>query len=170
MLFRSNATFEKGTRIAVELRLNEGSGFRRDPINLVSDCRLSDQRNFECDFEAPEVATIHDARITLQAHHPIRTALLYGRHRFFGQRTQEAAVARPVQTGQRMAAVVEPYPAPGDQDRVHQPEWPQRTVQPMQQASGSSAQTEERPWNIPSRADRPSDTGVSPPPRRRRLE
>jgi len=165
-----NATFEKGTRIAVELRLNEGSGFRRDPINLVSDCRLSDQRNFECDFEAPEVATIHDARITLQAHHPIRTALLYGRHRFFGQRTQEAAVARPVQTGQRMAAVAEPYPAPGDQGRVQQPEWPQRTVQPNQHASGSSAPAEERPWNIPNRADRASDTGVSPPPRRRRLE
>jgi hypothetical protein len=166
-----NATFEKGTRIAVELRLNEGSGFRRDPINLVSECRLSDQHNFECDFEAPEVATINDARITFQAHHPIRTALLYARHRFFGQRMQEA-VARPVLTGQRTPSALEPYATAMDQDKIQGNQWPpQRAVQPIHHAN---APPEERPapWDLPGRGERPRDTGVAPPPppRRRRLE
>jgi hypothetical protein len=166
-----NATFEKGTRIAVELRLNEGSGFRRDPINLVSECRLSDQRNFECDFEAPEVATINDARITFQAHHPIRTALLYARHRFFGQRMQEA-VARPVQTSQRTPPALEQYPEAMDQDKVQGNQWPpQRAVQPIHHAS---APPEERPapWDLAGRGELPRDAGVAPPPppRRRRLE
>jgi len=156
-----NATFEAGTRIAVELRLNEGSGFRRDPLNLVSECRLNDQRNFECDFEAPDVATINDARITLQAHHPIRTALLYARHRFFGQRMPETAVARPVQ------------PPPPDQEKNYGMEWPpQRPIQPIHH---SSPPPEERsaPWGAPGRGERLRDTGsgeVPPPPRRRRLE
>lgn len=189
-----NANFEKGSRINVELRLNEGSGFRRDPLNLVSESRLSDQRNFECDFEAPDVATINDARLTLQAHHPVRTALLYARHRFFGQRMQDTAAARPLEPAPRTSSVFERYPPPGDQEKVYGTEWP---AQPMpERASSAAAETdvdprrggrlappngppytnrlsypssappEDRPasWDLPRRGERSQDAGPPEPP------
>jgi len=115
-----NATFEKGLHINVELHLNEGSGFRRAPLNLVSECRLNDQRNFEYDFEAPDVATIHDARVTIQAHHPIRSALLYARHRFFGKSVVDTAAAHPLRAAERSGtAAFETLPAQADQDRYY---------------------------------------------------
>jgi len=188
------ANFEMGSRINVELRLNEGSGFRRDPLNLVSEARLSDQRNFECDFEAPDVATINDARVILQAHHPVRTALLYARHRFFGQRMQDPAAARPLQPAPRTSSAFEGYPPPGDQERVYGTEWPAQAtadrrgsaaletdVDPRRSgrvapANGppytnrpsypSSAPPEERPpsWDLPPRGERPRDAGPTEPP------
>jgi hypothetical protein len=195
-----NATFERGARINVELRLNEGSGFRRVPLNLVSECRLNDQRNFEYDFEAPDVATINDARVTFQAHHPIRTALLYARHRFFGQRVQDSAAARPLQPPQR-AGGAEAFPPQADQEKIYGADWPpqpaserdrRRNAQEepeVEQRRGGrvspasdpqypprpNAPPEERPapWELPRRGERPRETGPAetpPPPRRRRLE
>jgi len=193
-----NATFEKGTRINVELRLNEGSGFRRAPINLVSECKLNDQRNFEYDFEAPDVATINDARVTLQAHFPIRTASLYARHRFFGQRVQDTSAARPLQPAQRTPAAFDAFPPQADQERVYgtdrspqqsfdrarsEPEVPvdprrggrvspaDEPQYPGRQGHPSSVPTEERsaPWELPRRGERPRDPGgADVPPPRRR--
>jgi hypothetical protein len=193
-----NAAFEKGARINVELRLNEGSGFRRAPINLVSECRLNGQRNFEYDFEAPDVATINDARVTLQAHYPVRTALLYARHRFFGQRVQDTAAARPLQPAQTGVAGDEAFPPPQtNQERVYGSEWP---AQPALDRAGnvseeaeadqrrggrvtpanepqyparSNEPLEERPvpWDAPRRGAHPRDSGPAespPPPPRRR--
>ena len=102
----SNAVFEKGTRIAAEIRINEGSGFQRAPLNLVSEARLAGQVNFEFDFEAPDVPTITDLKVAVQAHHPVRTALLFSRHRFYAGRAQEAP-----QRVEPMQRIVEP-PAP----------------------------------------------------------
>ncbi|MCX7603968.1 MAG: hypothetical protein N2036_07820 [Bryobacteraceae bacterium] len=101
-----NATFEKGTRIPAEIRINEGSGFQRAPLNLVSEAVIPGQTNFEFDFEAPDVPTITDVRVAVPAHLPIRTALLFARHRFYAGRAQEPA-ARPVQPIERA-----PEPAP----------------------------------------------------------
>ena len=93
-----NTRFEKGYRINAEIRLNEGSGFRRDPINVAADCKLQDQHNFEFDFEALDVPTINEARVIVESHHAIRTALLYTRHRFYGARVQEPTPTRPLAT------------------------------------------------------------------------
>lgn len=188
-----NATFEKGTRINVELRLNEGSGFRRDPVNLVSECRLDDQRNFECDFEAPDVATINDARVTFQAHHPVRTALLYARHRFFGQRTQDTSAARPLQPAQRVPSALDAYPPPTDRERGSGAGWlPQQAPDRARNAAVDEDVSSRRggrvspagdpsypnrsaypvnspderpaPWDLPRRGERPRDSGPADPP------
>jgi hypothetical protein len=103
-----NATFEKGMRIPAEIRINEGSGFQRAPLNLISESVIPGQTNFEFDFEAPDVPTITDLRVAVPAHIPIRTALLFNRHRFYAGRAQEPA-ARPVQPMER---IVEPAPPP----------------------------------------------------------
>ena len=91
-----NASFAKGYRIPIEIRINEGSGFRREPINLTSEANLEQQFNFDFDFDAPDVATILDVKVTLQAHHPIRTALLFARHRFYSSDPQSASANRLV--------------------------------------------------------------------------
>jgi hypothetical protein len=172
-----NATFEKGTKITVEIRINEGSGFRRPPVILSCESKTPDQCNFEFDFEAPDVPTITDVRVSMQAHQPIRTALLYVRHRFYAQRTQEPA--RPVEPLQP----VESRPLP---ERVRESILPQ-SAQPSDFPPRAEPRADPRvdprveprpddrpaPWDLPRRADRPRE-GVeppaNPPPRRRRLE
>ena len=84
----------RGTSIGAEVRINEGSGFRRESYILTGDAKLDEQYNIELDFEAPDVTTITDVRVTVPAYHTVRTALLFIRHRFYsGQReTPEARV------------------------------------------------------------------------------
>jgi hypothetical protein len=94
----AGAVFEPGTRLAAEIRVNEGSGFQRAPMNMASEARLPGQVNFEYDFEAPDVPTITDLRVSVQAHHPIKTALLFSRHRFYaGQAQANPQRASPLQ-------------------------------------------------------------------------
>lgn len=78
-----DAVFEPGTRMTAEIKINEGAGFRREPIMISCESKSSDQRNFEFDFEAPDVPTITDLRVSIPAHNPIRTGLLFIRHRFY---------------------------------------------------------------------------------------
>lgn len=106
-----NAAFEKGMRIPAEIRINEGSGFQRAPLNLISESVIAGQTNFEFDFEAPDVPTITDLRVAVPAHIPIRTALLFNRHRFYAGRAQEPA-ARGVQPMERIAEPAPPPAAP----------------------------------------------------------
>ena len=185
-----NATFEKGNRINAEVRLNEGSGYRRTPLQLVADCKLDGQRNFECDFDAPDVPMINDLRVTLLAHLPVRTALLFVRHRFFGQKVQDSLSARSMQAGVGVAGQESqpgydrPYgnvrndrlradPSFAGQDEgsdVREQRVPPRVtpLTPPQQQNQRSA-----PWDLPARGDRPRDSDSSEPPqppRRRRLE
>ena len=154
-----NATFEKGTRITVEIRINEGSGFRRQPMILTCESKLADQCNFEYDFDAPDVPTITDIRVSLQAHYPIRTALLYIRHRFYAQRVQEpAGPVEPLRT--------EPRPDPAPKSVPPPPPLPDA-------APRAPRDTVAAPWEAPRRSDtsRPADPQEPPPPpRRRRLE
>jgi hypothetical protein len=189
-----NATFEKGDRINAEVRLNEGSGFRRSPIQLVAECQLEEQRNFECDFDAPEVPTIQDARVTLLAHHPVRTALLFVRHRFYGQRMLDAPPMRGTAEprGQEAAAGAGEYGSRDNQrgDRSYgdprddkagqagagrEDRFPVRPAQPSsppQAYPPSPAEPRQAPWDLPRRGERLRDAGPEepPPPRRRRLE
>ena len=162
-----NATFEKGTKIAVELRINEGSGFKRQPVILSCEVKNTDQLNFEFDFDAPDVPTITDLKVSLQAHLPIRTALLFNRHRFYAGMTAEPARA------------VEPLRAPVEDPRPQAPPPdypPQRMARveapPARGGSRLEPPVERRPESRPEpRADdnrAPWDT--PPPPRRRRLE
>lgn len=84
-----NQPYPRGTTIGAEIRLNEGSGFRREAIILQAEAKLDDQYNFELDFEAQDVPTITDVRVTVQAFHAVRTALLFARHRFYAGRARD---------------------------------------------------------------------------------
>ena len=81
-----NQPYPRGTKISAEIRLNEGSGFRREAIILEAEAKLDEQYNFELDFEAQDVPTITDVRVTVQTFHALHTALLFARHRFYAGR------------------------------------------------------------------------------------
>ena len=156
-----NAVFEKGAKIAVEIRINEGSGFRRQPMIVACEVKNTEYRNFEFDFDAPDVPTITDLKVSLQAHLPIRTALLFIRHRFYASRSQEAPKAVEVQP-----LPPEPQPSrippPRDVPPPRQPaEPPARAsrLDPRVETAADSQDSSRAPWETP-----PS------PPRRRRLE
>src|SRR5579884_2739576 len=170
-----DASFSRGTTISAEIRLNEGTGFRREAIILSAEAKLDEQYNFEFDFEAPDVPTITDLRVTVQAYHPIRTALLFIRHRFYASRTQEQTVRNlepdyeKVRPGNIPAPMdtYTPPPAPAGNGRFSSVK-PTETSQP----SPVSEPVEETlpPW-VP-RDKRPTPTPEEPltRPRRRRLE
>ena len=156
-----NAVFEKSSKIAVEIRINEGSGFRRQPVILSSEVKNSDQRNFEFDFDAPDVPTITDVKVSLQAHLPFRTALLFIRHRFYAGQPQRAARAvDPVGTFSEPAPAEAPEPSAG---RDVSPQSPPAQSPPARASRLGSRiepddhETKRAPWE-------------EPPPRRRRLE
>ncbi|MGO9086258.1 MAG: hypothetical protein ACLP6G_13115 [Terriglobales bacterium] len=160
-----DAVLEKGTKIAVEIRINEGSGFRRQPVILSCEVRDADHHNFEFDFDAPDVPTITDLRVGLQAHLPIRTALMFIRHRFYAGRAQEApravepAPLPPEPSGSRTPAASRDIAEP----RVQPPEPPPARasrLEPRGEPPSGSREPEKAPWETPP----------SPPPRRRRLE
>jgi hypothetical protein len=151
----ANAVFEVGEKVAVDIRINEGSGFRRQPLIVSCKVTNTEQRNFEVDFDAPDVPTITDLKISLQAHLPIRTALLFTRHRFFAGRTQTPRDAVepakvPFEPSIPEAAVVD-HEMPAK--RVSRLE---RNPEPTAEPPGADPGA---PWESPA-----------PPPRRRRLE
>ncbi len=85
-----NTPWQRGTSIGAEIRLNEGSGFRRESLILTGDVKLDEQYNIELDFEAPDVPTITEVRVTVPAYHTVHTALLFMRHRFYAGRREPA--------------------------------------------------------------------------------
>ncbi len=141
-----NASFEIGSRIAVEVRINEGSGFRRSPAIIATESRLADQRNFEFDFEAPDVPTITDVRVTFPAHQAIRTGLLYVRQRFYASAPQDG-------------------PAQPPKHYSHPDQMPQEGVEQLRAADGPR-----RRISMPYGGDAEPPASTQAPPRRRRLE
>ncbi len=118
-----------GTSIGAEVRINEGSGFRRDSLMLTGDVKLESQYNIELDFEAPEVPTITDLRVTVPAFHAVHTALLFQRHRFYaGQRVVEEPHLLERDLDQTRA---ESAPSPS-QDRLRDSRLPDSRLQDTQ--------------------------------------
>ncbi|MEO8367754.1 MAG: hypothetical protein ABI806_00955 [Candidatus Solibacter sp.] len=81
-----------GPELKVELFINENSGYRSKPRSVTSVAREHNQRNFEFDFDAPEVATITELRVALNgeyAFNAIKIGLLFVRQRFFANKTPE---------------------------------------------------------------------------------
>ena len=149
----------RGTSIGAEVRLNEGSGFRRESYILTGDVKLDEQYNIEMDFEAPDVPTITDVRVTVPAYHTVRTALLFMRHRFYsGSRgeTQDARVIeREPERGQ-----VEPMSA-GVPGIGNAPEPPQGFADSSPRRSPFSPV---EPDNVSAPPERPSWMPREPPP------
>jgi hypothetical protein len=145
------------TRLPVEIRINEGSGSRRAPIHGAAQVRLSEQRNVEFDFDAPDIATVTDLRVSVPAHFYVRTALLFVRHRFYAQDTEHlhAPGDTPLRTNSpsKLREDLEPVAASA-------PFRPPLTAQPSQRSQWNTREEQEQ---------RPAESPV-PPPRRRRLE
>lgn len=198
LIAEPGARFEKGERLTAELRINEGSGFRRAPLNMTSEAAGSEQCNFEFDFDAPDVPTITELVVAMPAHQQIRTALLFIRHRFYAERTAEAPRAEPLRpesydevaksreyrsleperaTLREAPGRIEPAPprAPfrtPESEVPPEPNWPSardsHPHDPRPRERGTA------PWDRGPERDRPSDAELdprdTPPPRRRRLE
>jgi hypothetical protein len=163
----------RGTSIGAEIRLNEGSGFRRESLILTGDVKFDEQNNIELDFEAPDVPTITDLRVTVPAYHTVHTALLFMRHRFYASR-QENPEARPVEreperssipprTATVSAGVVKESPAePQQRSTLQRPEPPSAPPPPP------AIQPPWMPRDNPTNGTANDD--VTNRPRRRRLE
>jgi hypothetical protein len=182
-----NAVFQLSSRITTEIRINEGSGFRRQPLILSADVTSRDQCNFAFDFDAPDVPAITDVVVSLQADCAIRTALLFVRHRFYAQ-PPEAAPVEPLQPPRSRSSAADAggqgfrgeqrSPAQTEPDRGVQAPWE------TPDAGGSEpappvvrrprvAPPEEPPWEQVRRPEQKpgsSSPDDPPPPRRRRLE
>jgi len=145
------------TRVPVEIRINEGSGSRRAPLHGVAQVRFSGQRNVEFDFDAPDIATVTDLRVSVPAHFNVRTALLFVRHRFYAQDSERMSTQNEfslhANQPPRLREEMEPVVASG-------PFRPPLQAQPGQRSQWNTRDEQEQ---------RPVENPVSPP-RRRRLE
>ena len=155
-----NATFEKGTKLSIEIRLNEGSGFRRPVTTLTCESLVADQVNFEYDFDAPDVPAITDIKVTMQAHYPIRTALLFTRHRFYAQRAPDVPRGiEPIRSAEpAQIPLTKPLSEPRNPGFASPAPW--ETPQDV-------------PRDLPRRSTNPTPSPSDPPAppvRRRRLE
>jgi hypothetical protein len=154
--------YEEDTSVPVEVRLNEGSGARRAPLHGIAQVRFAGQRNVEFDFEAPDIATITDLRVSVPAQFNIRTALLFIRHRFYapdgeriGAAAESALRASAVARSRRDSESTELEPASVAAS----------SFRPPLRAQPRAAQ------QAPEESQRiPEEPVTAPPPRRRRLE
>jgi hypothetical protein len=149
-----NATFETGSKIAIEIRVNEGSGFRRSPTILSAEPRVPEQCNFEFDFDAPDVPTITDLRVSFPAHYAIRTGLLFVRQRFYASSPRERPLSElpPASDGERRRL---------DEVQRDPAVPPARRMEPIP-PSPARWENQRRPDSEPA--------GANPPRQRRRLE
>jgi hypothetical protein len=154
--------YAEDTGVPVEVRINEGSGARRAPIHGIAQVRFAGQRNVEFDFDAPDIATVTDLRVSVPAHFNVRTALLFLRHRFYAPdaerisppadsplRASELARAR----GELESAELEPVAVSASSFRP-----------PLRAQPRAARQMPEERHPIPE------EPIATPPPRRRRLE
>ena len=170
--------FLRGTSIGAEIRINEGSGYRREALILTSDVKLDEQYNLELDFEAPDVPTITDLRVTVPAYHTVHTALLFMRHRFYvgsnGTRDARAVEVRPLDALAATTLDVPP-PANGYADHIVEAARNGSSGHPSAASAIDTAPppAQQPPWmprdtTIAPRSDAPTDPNGRP--RRRRLE
>jgi hypothetical protein len=160
--------YQADTRVPVEIRINEGSGLRRSPIHGVAQVQFAGQRNVEFDFEAPDIATVTDLRVAVPAHFNVRTSLLFVRHRFYAQDSEQL---RPQSEASLRAGQPPRLREEVEAAAIRNDATPASFRPPLQAQPGGS---QRNPWGprdepdaVPER--RPVETPASPP-RRRRLE
>ena len=180
-----NTPWLRGTSIGVDIRLNEGSGFRRESLILNGDVKLDEQNNLELDFEAPDVPMITDLRVSVPAYHTVHTALLFMRHRFYAG-SREPGNARVIER-EPGATLQNPAAAKPGPEVTRLMETP--AIDPTSRYSGSQqsagygslsvvdappeplTRPAQPPWMPSEQQEAPGD-GISDAnrPRRRRLE
>ena len=103
--------FNAQEQIPIELGINEGSGARRTPLHGVAYVRSEGQNNVEFDFDAPEVQTIIDLRVTIPDRFAVSGVLLFMRHRFY---VDEVAAARQETPREETVSPFRPPLQPGN--------------------------------------------------------
>lgn len=182
-----NTPWQRGTSIGAEIRINEGSGFRRESLILSGEVKLDEQYNMELDFEAPDVPTITDLRVTVPAYHTVHTALLFMRHRFYAG-NREPAGARGIEREKEFVPVLNEPAAPamlrengyGREGRAEPPRAAEPAAPAFGRGYGVPGETAAPPPASPVQPPwMPRDAGTAarggsaeeaPKPRRRRLE
>ena len=167
----------RGTSIGAEIRLNEGSGFRRESLILTADVKFDEQNNIELDFEAPDVPTITDLRVTVPAYHTVHTALLFIRHRFYASRhdvPDARVIGQEAPASARLQESVPGYAGNGGSAGNVASPFEQRAPAPgMQPIEETNAATPQQPPWMPKQSAPTNgvlqDDGANRP-RRRRLE
>jgi hypothetical protein len=107
------AQFLPGDEVRVEVRINRGEGYQREPERHTATFEIDEQRNFAIDFRAPDdVVTISDLRVTLRSVQPIRSAILYVRGRLLMGATAGHVYASPPPIPEVDSAQRVPYPPP----------------------------------------------------------
>jgi hypothetical protein len=169
----------RGTSIGAEIRLNEGSGFRRESLILTGDVKFDEQNNIELDFEAPDVPTITDLRVTVPAYHTVHTALLFLRHRFYASR-QENLEARTVEREPERTGIlprpenVSTYAAKSTRTETPAPVAQRPVTQPIERMESTTPATPtpviQPPWMPRDNPANGAEEDASNRPRRRRLE
>ncbi|HLJ88282.1 MAG TPA: hypothetical protein VKZ53_15795 [Candidatus Angelobacter sp.] len=175
-----------GTHLPIEVRINEGAGGRRAPVNGAASVKFAGQRNFEFDFDAPDVPTVTDLRVSVPAHFALEMATLFVRHRFYAPEADKA----PMEVRAAAAAEISTHAGGFSEQRYSAPQPPPTApivsvVQPPSSGSPASpglarsadavAPWEKRPELTPRPTTTPTTTPAitkdePPPPRRRRLE
>ncbi|AEU38467.1 hypothetical protein [Granulicella mallensis] len=169
----------RGTSIGAEIRLNEGSGFRRESLILTGDVKFDEQNNIELDFEAPDVPTITDLRVTVPAYHTVHTALLFLRHRFYASR-QDNLEARTVERESERTGIlprpenVSTYAAKSTRTEIPAPVAQRPMTQPIERMESTTPATPapviQPPWMPRDNPANGAEEDASNRPRRRRLE
>lgn len=171
--------FQQGTKVGIEIRLNEGSGFRREAIILTGEAKLDGQYNIEFDFEAPDVPTITDVRVMIPSAHGIRTALLFIRHRFYAGMSNGGGALPAVRESYGLSenlpgngGAVQAEAAGGGFEPLREDRTAALAGQPVRREARGQEMVP--PWMPRNRAETPPpeerEDGDSRPPRRRRLE
>ena len=171
------ARFLPGDRLAVELRINPGSGYNRPPLYLSADYEVDGQRNFAVDFRAPDdVVSINDIRVSLRSEQPIRGGMLYTRGRLtVGSRLSAAVESGPPADSPPRAATREPAGRPPMPQAPPAQQFPPREEAAPARRPAQPPPVPDPRWPA-AQEPRPADPSdrrgpedEPPPPRRRRL-
>jgi hypothetical protein len=161
VLIRENdAQIDVGDSIATIVQINQGAGQGHDPLYPKARRELHDQRNFAVDFRLPpEIHTISDVRVTVNAAYRIRSCLLYRRRLITpGSSRVTPAIPPPPEPPPIVTKlVVAPQETPSG-----------RLSNPLQTGGQTGGQTRGLPEEVTSEPSRALDQDR--PKKRRRLE
>lgn len=172
----SDEAIPMGKKIDAEIHINKGTGQGFDPIFKKTACEIPDQRNFALDFEVPpNVPSINDVRVIVNADSAIRSCLLYMRRRAI-----QARMTPHVSAAAQSSSTPERPTVGGDSGSTRmttetEAPKPERRASRLTDAGSQGTQGAEYEDERPSRSSRlsrveePPDDPDEPPVRRRRL-
>lgn len=81
-------TFDMNTLVSMSITINEGAGYKREPVLNTCTVSMPGQCNVEFDFEAADIPLLTDVRVTIEGNFPIHAGLLFVRQWFYATNTE----------------------------------------------------------------------------------